>query len=238
LLIGGDEDFVLDTSLWSLVHELRLSLLLPLIVARPFFRGNQGSINLLLCCLIWFGTSVSGHTAIENNIMLGPSVATSFVATAYFALPFAAGAALSLGGWDRWQPSTTQRKIAFAAAILLLCSDNDWAAVAASVLLILLSRHDGLYQDFLRLPVLQWLGRVSFSLYLVHMPVQLAIQHGLHTVLSEFWMEPLTIVASLLAAWAMYHLVERPSQHLSRLIGPMRPARAPGNAPGDTRTPA
>ena len=226
LLIGADGDFWLDPVLWSLVHELRLSILLPLLVALPMLRGLQGSLTTLLLGAIVFGFSVSGHTAIEDTIQLGPTWLETFRATGYFALPFLTGTALVLGQWQRWEPGKEQRRLALTAALLLLCSDNDLAAVVASVLLILLSRHPGWYRDFLLLPPLLLLGRISFSLYLVHMPVQLAVQHGLHTALSEAWMEPLTIAISLLAAWVVHYVAERPALLLSRRIKPTQPANA------------
>jgi len=219
MLIGADGDFTFDPALWSLVHELRLSLLLPLFVAIPAFRGPNGSLTLLCVALMAFGAAVSGQTAIEGTIQAGPTLLVSFRATTYFALPFLTGAAMSLGFWDRWRPGAEQRTCALAAALLLLCSDSDVAAVIASVLLILLSRHDGRYRDFLRLPALLWLGRISFSLYLAHMPVQLAVQHGLHRLLPPIWLEPLAIVLSLFAAWILHALAEEPAQRLSRRIG-------------------
>jgi len=232
LLIGADGDFTLDPALWSLVHELRLSLLLPLLAVVPAFRGPNGSLTLLCVGLIAFGAAVSGQTGIEGTIQLGPTLPASFRATTYFALPFLTGAAMSLGFWDRWDPGPEQRTFALAAALLLLCSDSDVAAVIASVLLILLSRHDGRYRDFLRLPALLSLGRISFSLYLVHMPVQFAVQHGLHRMVSRAWLEPLAIVLSLFAAWVLHALAEQPAQRLSRRIGretgfPRNPRAAP-----------
>ena len=228
LLIGADGDFYLDGALWSLVHEFRLSLLLPLIVTVPMFRGGHGSVVVLLLGLIAFSLSVAGNTGIQDTILLGPSIEETFRATAYFALPFLVGAALSLGDWHRWQPTAEQRTIALTAAILLLCSNSDLAIIVASVLLILLSRHDGAYRRVLRRPALLWLGKVSFSLYLVHMPVQLAVQHALHLALPPSGLAVITVVASLAVASLMHRLVERPAQILSRSITSSRPSIANG----------
>lgn len=223
LLIGADGQFDLDPALWSLVHELQFSLVLPLLVAVPAFRGLQGSLMLVLAGLLIFALSVAGRSELENTVLLGPTLVETFRATAYFALPFLAGAALSLGHWQRWRPSAEQQRFALATALLLFCSNNDLAAVVASVLLILLSGHPGRFREFLLLPPLLLLGRVSFSLYLVHMPVLLALRHGLHTVLPEAWMEPLTIGVSLLAAWLLHVLAERPALLLSRQIRTLWP---------------
>jgi peptidoglycan/LPS O-acetylase OafA/YrhL len=224
LLIGADRQFNLDQVLWSLVHELRLSLLLPFLVAVPMFRGLQGSLMLVLAGLLIFALSVEGRADIENVIGLGPTIPDTFTATAYFSLPFLTGAALSLGQWQRWRPSAEQRRFALVTALFLFCSSNDMATIIASVLLILLSGHSGGFRDFLLQPPLLLLGRVSFSLYLIHMPVMLAVQHGFHNVLSEAWMEPLTIVLSLPAAWLLHVLAERPALLLSRRIKSIWPS--------------
>jgi peptidoglycan/LPS O-acetylase OafA/YrhL len=219
LLFGSNADFSMDRALWSLVHELRLSILLPLVVAMPRFRGLDGSILLILSAFAMHALSVAGHTEIENNIMLGPDLPTTIWATAYFSLPFATGSAMALGGWDRWRPAPKDRGIALVAAFLLLCSDNDWASVAASSLLILAARREGAFQSFLRHPVLVWLGQISFSLYLIHLPILLALAHGLHPKLSPGSVACLAVAASLPAAWVMNRLVERPARMLANRIG-------------------
>ena len=68
----------------------------------------------------------------------------------------------------------------------------------------------------LRSPALQWLGRVSFSLYLVHVPVALALAYALHGTLPAAAIAALTVVLALPAAAVFYVAVERPSLLLSR----------------------
>jgi peptidoglycan/LPS O-acetylase OafA/YrhL len=219
LLVGSNADFSMDRALWSLVHELRLSILLPFIVVMPRFRGLDGSILLILFAFALHGLSVAGHTEIENNIMLGPDLLTTIWATAYFSLPFATGAAMALGGWDRWHPAPKNRGLLLIAALLLLCSDNDWASIAASSLLILATRDEGAFRSFLQHPVLVSLGQISFSLYLIHLPILLALAHGLHSKLSPGGVACLAVAASLPAAWVMNRLVERPARTLANRVG-------------------
>ena len=221
----ADNDFNLDVVLWSLVHELRLSLLLPAIVAARRFHGPGGAIVLLLAAGAVHAMSVAGHTEIESHIALGSSIGTSFIATAYFALPFATGAALSLGRWDQWQPTPDQRAAGLIAAIMLLCSDSDWATIAASVLLILMARQAGAFQRLLRRPALVWLGQISFSLYLAHVPVIVALNHIFHAVMPRLGIAALALLTVLPVAWALHRLAERPSHRLSRRIGAMAPPR-------------
>ena len=63
----------------------------------------------------------------------------------------------------------------------------------------------------------QWLGRVSFSLYLVHMPILATLTFVLGD--DRWWLVAiLTLPLALLAAWGFHRIVERPSHRLARAI--------------------
>jgi peptidoglycan/LPS O-acetylase OafA/YrhL len=86
-------------------------------------------------------------------------------------------------------------------------------------------------------PVPAWLGKISFSLYLVQAPVIATLAFGLG---DRWWplIAALGIPACLLAAWAFWAGVERPSHRLSRWVGRrvggVRPAStAPDSATND-----
>ena len=57
---------------------------------------------------------------------------------------------------------------------------SDLAIYAGAVLLIVLARQPGRFRAALRCGPLAWLGGISFSLYLVHVPVLVASVHLLH----------------------------------------------------------
>ncbi|GLW28072.1 hypothetical protein Areg01_10120 [Actinoplanes regularis] len=63
---------------------------------------------------------------------------------------------------------------------------------------------------------LTWLGLVSFSLYLLHMPVLFVASHFLngHPIL----LSAAFVIGTLVVSWAAYHLVERPGQELGRRV--------------------
>jgi peptidoglycan/LPS O-acetylase OafA/YrhL len=70
----------------------------------------------------------------------------------------------------------------------------------------------------LRARVPQWLGTVSFSLYLVHVPVIVTVAYVVGD--RSWWLVGLVgVPLSVLAAWAFHAAVERPSHRLARRTG-------------------
>jgi peptidoglycan/LPS O-acetylase OafA/YrhL len=63
----------------------------------------------------------------------------------------------------------------------------------------------------------QWLGKISFSLYLNHAPIITA--YGLLLPASLAWLEPiLSIRTALLLAWGFFRIIERPAHRLSQTV--------------------
>jgi len=75
-------------------------------------------------------------------------------------------------------------------------------------------------------PVCLWLGDISYSLYLIHMPVMLALFYLLHRHASLPVLIAISIPASLIAGHIMHILIERPATMLGRrLSAPVSIAR-------------
>jgi peptidoglycan/LPS O-acetylase OafA/YrhL len=87
---------------------------------------------------------------------------------------------------------------------------------------------------------LQWLGAISYSIYLWHEPVLLALSgwHGLvrQSPSSFFGDTAVVVVVSVLAGWLSYLIIERPTSQLGGVFGRdghlVLPSRGPG---GDRR---
>jgi peptidoglycan/LPS O-acetylase OafA/YrhL len=210
LLETGDFGFHKNVVLWSLAHEWRFSLVVPLAL---LFRNH---VALLLGITFLLRSAAISAGAGEDDAMLGRHLHSTIAATTYLLFTFAVGAALALKE-PIPSPAGTVRWAAWAAVVAATVSQTDLAAIGASALLILLARGEkGAFVHFLRLPMLQWLGRTSYSLYLVHVPVALALAHALHGSLPAAAIAALTVVLALPAAAVFYVAVERPSLLLSR----------------------
>jgi peptidoglycan/LPS O-acetylase OafA/YrhL len=80
---------------------------------------------------------------------------------------------------------------------------------------------------FLRQPVSLFLGRISFGLYLMHLPVLLSLGVGSYLAVRPLWGQGaaaslaglLVIAASLLSALAFHHAIERPAMRLAAKAG-------------------
>ncbi len=219
-LFSHGDGFQLDPVLWSLVHEWRVALLLPLVLLLRGRLAILGAVALL-------GAGVARLAGMpEGSVSLGDSVPLTFAASAGFLPAFAAGAALALHPVDRLDRG--QALAAGLAVAVLAMTASDYGVIIGSVLLILLAQRQGALARALCRPAPLWLGRISFSLYLIHMPVLLALTHVLRGWVSPVGVALLAIPVSLPLAAIMHRAVEQPAHHLARRMRwvPARPAES------------
>lgn len=223
-------DFTLDRVAWSLVHEIRVSLLFPLLLWAA--RASPVTLAAASVSLFALGHGWSGCETLACLPYDGADTATSFGATAYFVPFFVLGLLLAL--YRRHAIGWVSRSRLLLAALWGLAIYGlivpfkfevlpDAAAGLAATLLIPLVIGATRASAVLEQPPLAWLGRVSFSLYLVHLLV-LAIVLRLAADASAPVRLVLAIGGSLLAAELLCRSVELPCLRLSRRIG--RTARA------------
>jgi peptidoglycan/LPS O-acetylase OafA/YrhL len=100
------------------------------------------------------------------------------------------------------------------------------ASVVGAVLIVFVSFGSPVAIAVLESPVFAWLGKISFSLYLVHVPVLVGIAFlggGNHWGLVGL----IGIPMSLLGGWLFYLVIERPSHVFSLWIGNKAKRRDP-----------
>jgi peptidoglycan/LPS O-acetylase OafA/YrhL len=209
LLLTASDPAKLNPILWSLVHEWRLTLLLPLVL---LFQGRIWWLLALGCAGMALGAMGSGS---ENRVLLGEHFHSTVVSSLYFSLAIAVGAALAMAG-PLPVLKRGQRLAGGVAAFALFGLASDVAVYIAAVLLIVLAQQPTGFGRLLRRAPLVWLGHVSYSLYLVHAPVLVASMVLLHGTLPIWACLAVGIVASLPAAEAMHRLAEAPARDLAR----------------------
>ena len=219
-MTGLTPDMTLDLVMWSLVHELRISLIFPLLfllTRRWPVLSMVGSLLLAVLCT----EALAGREA--DNVL------TSFVDTGRFVFLFTAGSLVAgrVAGVQRAVarlPSIAAACLWIIAGALILSPgptvyryfDFTWGIGAILLLMLTVGSVRANRTLSAKAPV--WLGRVSYSLYLVHLPLLIGAVHLADGVLPLWLTIPAVIVASLLIAEAMHRAVEMPSIRLGRFL--------------------
>jgi peptidoglycan/LPS O-acetylase OafA/YrhL len=224
LMKAGPKQYPLDFAVWSLVHELRLSLLLPLILVASRLLGSH------LCLLACVAVSVAAGVYIELNpaafprghmgyLFDSPDLPLSFLISLRFLSCFAVGFWLAihfktLSEWLRrgWLRTTF---VGLVAVLGLLQANETLMTIGSACALQVVAMSSILGRVFAFSP-LAWLGRVSFSLYLVHLPVMLSFSRIFDRVLPAQTTLWLAVAASLLLAEILFRAVEAPSVRAGR----------------------
>ena len=221
-LVAGTSGVI--TPLWSLQWEVVFSLLLPLFVG----------VALLLRRRLWMSVPVAGAAVVAGDVLDRPAL--------FYLGTFAVGTALALA-WPRLQDAVVALRerglsgivwVVFGIAALSLtigrwvfvdpasrtsaiASPGAFTVLGAAMIVIA----GGLCPPVRRVMetrVAQWLGRVSFSLYLVHEGVLLTVRHLGHE-LPVIVVIAVGVPLSLLLADQFARWVEVPSHALARRAG-------------------
>jgi peptidoglycan/LPS O-acetylase OafA/YrhL len=210
LMLG--RHITVNNPVWSLDYEMRISLVLPLLLLPMRYMGAAGVAlsgavlwvaGLVLLSFTGLGLARAvGQTAFYGSLfMLGALIGTQIGRLRAISAP-ALPVALALLAW----------------AIFFLCWRDTLLALGAAALIgaVLIP---GPVEQFCLLAPARFLGRISYSLYLVHVPVLLALLALLHKVLPVAAIVVLAVPAALGAAILFHRAIEAPAHRLSRAIG-------------------
>lgn len=213
-------NYPIDNVLWSLRWELFFSLLLPLYLWAALRIRRFAVPAAVLAVILMFVGRATGESALAYLpvFLLGTLIAVRFADLQAWAerprvrrvLPWLAviACALLIASWLA-RPITAGTTAA----------DVLWAlaGAGAGLLVVLALVWPGAHRVLDARPM-QWLGRVSFSLYLVHAPILASLCYLLGA--EQWWLACLVgIPLSLAVAWVFHALVERQAQALARQAG-------------------
>jgi len=221
LMLNRKQDVTLDMVIWSLSYEMRISLLIPLLVVAALrfgtlrFAGAVLALALIVEIALWQAGIESG--AYHNETLLG-----AFLTTAHYVPFFAAGLLIAIH-LERFRQvfSGLTWRIALPLWLFVGASMTQYPDVISgtgAVIAIGLVLGSERSAAMLCGPVIGWLGRVSYSLYLFHLPILLLLTHELHGNVPAPLYLGFGVAVSLVVAEVAYRLIERPSIDLGRRL--------------------
>ena len=224
-----DANFTFLSQGWSISLEWQFYLLAPLVFWLIAGRRYPG-LGLLAA-------------AMASLLFLGyPSIGFLPNQFAWFALGIASFYAYRSSGWfARLNPRTHDLVLPVIGLLLFLLLRNPWPVLVWLLVLdVILAERAGLETFFtttlrriLELPLLQWLGRISYSVYLVHLAILYIVLRAI-TRLDEHlggWKVlvlalPATLLLTLLVSALTYRWIEVPGMALGRALS-ARPGSKP-----------
>jgi peptidoglycan/LPS O-acetylase OafA/YrhL len=231
-LVGSFPNGSVDPVIWSLVHEMRISLVFPLLmiaVLKFDWRVNLGAAAGLACV-----------GAVATAVLARASVGVDYFATLEYVPMFVAGALLAARRErirDWWSGLPRGIRIAWLPAGVTMYTikwwafhgnvgfPSDWVVAAGATMLIVAAFAAPRARAALRTRPLLFLGRVSYSLYLLHALVLLAL---LNLLYGRVPLALILVAAPLLSIGAAalgYRLVESPAMARGRRVASGLPTR-------------
>ncbi|MDP9128460.1 MAG: acyltransferase [Pseudomonadota bacterium] len=218
LATGLRDDDLLNPAMWTLSHEIRISLIFPLLVLLCR-RSWLGVLFMMLCYIL-----VRTIQARVGNSTTFPALTddylTTWLATIYYVPCFMFGIFLAkhrkrIVTWLARLPKFTRIILWVLVAVnLWFIPDFDirqpFTEIGAFTLLALILSSARVKRMMEAAP-LQWLGKISYSLYLVHVPVLLVLRHSLDGRLPLAITYTLFVFTALAIADLSYRFIEVPA---------------------------
>lgn len=230
LFLGVYDTNQFNPPIWSLVHEMRISLIFPFLCA--FVLSFKSKWSLVIALGLTVLSIVMGKPPFHIESVVADSV--------QYAGIFVLGIFLArerdvFGAWFR-QLSRFERILVgcaslaiflFAGAPLigpsfrthysLLCISHWITAFGAGALMII-GINSALCKRFLSWGPIHFLGEISYSLYLWHSVVLLFCVHLLYGRIPLLAILCLFLVLSIPVSWLSYRWIEVPSMNLGRRL--------------------
>jgi len=229
LFVGNYNTTRYDPILWTLVHEMRISLLFPFIMF--IIAKSSWKVGLPLALALSIGAEILLEN-VETKYM------TNFVISLHYASFFIIGALLAK--YQKELKSAFSRLHGWRVMLMLvigLCfysfkwigygedfhdmlmpHSGDWmTGIGASIFIIAALSSVRLSRQLQRKPLL-FLGKISYSLYLYHMIILLSLIHLLNGEVETTFIVIIAFVASFGAGALSYYFIELPSIRLGKWL--------------------
>lgn len=232
-LIGSFPNANLDPVIWSLVHEMRVSLIFPFLMMLLY------RLNLKMCICMAFLLSIISF--LLYLLLSKPN--NDFIQTIHYLSLFIIGAILSkyrnslisiMQGFTKifkilWivfgMFMYLYAKPAYALKLILGHRDSflativdSWCVTIGASIIILFSLSSNTFSKFLLRKPLYFLGKISYSLYLYHCIVLLTLTHLLYSEISIWFIWTIALLVSLIISALSYYSIEKASINLGKKL--------------------
>jgi peptidoglycan/LPS O-acetylase OafA/YrhL len=235
-----------DFVIWSLIDEMRISLIFPF-VALLIIR-----VRARTAILLGVAGSMLAFIFTRNRPPLG--VTSNLMMTVHFVAFFILGILVakhlaSLSARYLSLSRLARTAVLVLSFVLYYCSIAafgvfghnwagfmaDWAVVLGAIGFIFVGLNSPTAKRFLNSTVPAFLGRISYSLYLVHAPVLLALTFASRNHVSIWAQFLIYMVTTFALAYIFCLLVEEPFTRMGQRIGKRMQAARPEALPSEPR---
>ncbi len=231
LLLGSYDTDQFNPPIWSLVHEMRISLFFPLLCG--FVLRFRSRWSFAIAAGLTIAAIMLEKLTFEN----APDFADTFQFAGLFVLGiFLARERSRLGAWFH-RPRRFAKVLIGAAFILMflfagpllirltggflrhsmICISQGITAFGAGGLMIV-NMNSASCKRVLYWPPIHFLGQISYSLYLWHCVVLLYCAHLFYGKVSLWVILCLIFILSIFVSWLSYRFIEVPSMNLGRRL--------------------
>ncbi|WP_260736751.1 acyltransferase family protein [Tunturiibacter lichenicola] len=241
LFLGNYNWFQLNPAFWSLVYEMRISLIFPFIAVAVL---RLRSIWLILCAVALSLAFFPAALLFSNVLHLSSlDAAINTTRTVHYAAFFIIGSLLAkhLHTVNRWYARLKPVHAAILALVALALYGFseasslvqrlsipedlfDWPVAAGAVMLIILAMNSRPFHKFLTSRTIHYLGERSYSLYLIHGTILFSL---IHTLMGRVRLDVLFLLylaITLSVTEIFYRFIEHPAMLFGRRLTANRKA--------------
>lgn len=234
-LLGNIHSDAFDDVIWSLIHELRISLIFPFVV---IFLSRKGLKFNILICFILSGISIMNSIL---NLQVSKGYFITYFDSLHYLSFFVFGCLIAK---NKVQIINFYRRLTILKKIFLLLASfiaynfshiifilpyikivsafylpvvEYFMAIGAIGFLIIAMGSIRISKILLFKPI-AFLGKISFSLYLLHKPILLATTYLLNKTVSLWLICIIAFILTLLISYIAWKFVEDPCMRLGKYI--------------------
>ncbi|OKP91839.1 hypothetical protein A3844_01625 [Paenibacillus helianthi] len=224
LLITNFNTDALNPVFWSLVHEMRISLIFPILMVFILRFNWKTNIFIALALSLVSGTSLVDRFDISEGFF------TSYIDSLHYVSIFMVGALLAKNRQILINYfKQLNRLLKYTILLIALCfytlsygiqhfisGDfqyivSDWLILIAGVIFIILSLSSSKVSFFLSLKPIAYSGKISYSLYLYHLPILMATLYLFIGTLPIWGIYCISLLSIFVVSTASWYLVENTS---------------------------